>query len=69
MSEHTACKNCIYIIANDSVENGIWYNYTCNASPLPSRFNPILGEYESNPRYDFCRNVNKGNCELFEQEG
>ena len=75
----TICKNCknyIHIICNPSAPS-VWYNHYCKAAPLEKKNNPVTGEVgywtkndlgievESDSEYNYCRNINYGNCVLF----
>jgi len=63
----TTCNKCIYLIeAKDS--RGIWYDYTCRASPEPTAYDPVTGKQEP-VRYKHVREVNLGNCPLFQTLG
>lgn len=79
----TICQNCIYFqnIAKNGFNSDVWYNHLCKASPLPREINPTTGEnvpvqfnslgmkYVSPNDYEFCRNVNDGNCPKYQAEG
>ena len=67
------CKHLEYTGAD------VWYNYFCRASKLKQVVDPVTGnkKYETfnslgtrilvdNP-YRFCRDVNDGHCQLFEE--
>lgn len=70
----TICVNCIHFLQD---EKKIWYNQFCKAKELSKGINPVNGKEEhiitndlgnknfTSTKYDFCRNVNLGNCELF----
>ena len=75
----TICKECInyiHIITNSAAPN-VWYNHYCKAVPLKKKIDPVTGniaywskndfgmEVESDVKYNYCRNINYGNCALF----
>lgn len=71
----TICKKCTNHIQIE--DNDIWYNHLCGAAPLPIGLDPVTGnlrsisnndlgmEYTSEHLYDYCRNINDGDCKLF----
>ncbi len=75
----TICLNCKHFcnIAKDSFHAEVWYNHLCNASPLPTAVDPYDGgvkpfqansfgvQYFTEHQFEYCRNVNKGNCSKF----
>ena len=66
----TACNQCLNRIVNEK-SNGehIWYNNTCKAKKNEKQFNPITGEMEySDKVYVYCRELNRGDCEFFEEK-
>lgn len=65
----TACHDCRHMmhrIANPSAPT-VWYNYLCDATPLPPEFDPITGDMITRePAWAYCRDVNNGECPKFE---
>lgn len=62
----TLCINCEYLInlEPDSVRCRIWYNHLCRAMPRKQRRSVYDGKFEGKA-YEYCRDVNKGNCKHF----
>jgi hypothetical protein len=61
----TACAECKHLIA--SGDRSLWYNLFCGSSPQPLQFDPLTGLWRKpEPRFKFVREVNCGNCPLFE---
>jgi hypothetical protein len=69
----TACKDCKHLIIDDNMWNEAeprWYYMLCHASPRPKAFNPFTGKIEIDEiRYEYCRNINRGDCPKFEAKG
>lgn len=77
----TFCKTCKHHIAaeQNTVRADIWYNHFCAASPRVSVTDPVTGKggySETNDlgravitdnKYRYCRDVNNGDCQLFEE--
>jgi hypothetical protein len=79
----TLCKDCKFhrhIVRNPSAPE-VWYNHYCAASPLPETVDPVTGAtgYASrndlgrdiivDEPYNYCREINDGNCHLFQSAG
>lgn len=67
----TVCYNCRNFFNAEPIgsHSDIWYNHYCLASPKPRKIDPVTGK-ERNAAYDryrYCRDVNTGNCKLYEQ--
>lgn len=71
----TICKECKHHIHDTQNEMApeVWYNHFCGASPLPMALDAVTGKlgystgrYVQEHPYKYCRDVNKGNCSLFE---
>lgn len=79
-TQTTVCYQCKHFHNEEPTgpRKDIWYNHFCKASPLPIAMNPVTGEMQSKSSNDlgttiytdrgfkFCRDVNDGNCELWE---
>lgn len=79
----TVCTQCRHFVNLEpgSVREHIWYNHLCEASPLPTRIDPYDGEekpygcndlgtiYTSPYSFNFCRDINDGECPLFRRKG
>ncbi len=78
----TFCKNCSNFINLDvgSPRENVWYNHLCAASPLPTRIDPFDGnekpfskndlgqEHPSRHWFEYCRDVNNGECQKYSSE-
>lgn len=65
MATLTICRDCKHHRGSGMV----WYNQYCGASPLKKEINVVTGQEETrtgNP-YAYCRDVNDGQCTLFEK--
>ena len=76
----TVCYDCKHFHNEETSgpRKDIWYNHYCKASPLPMEMNPVTGEIQATCTNDlgtkiytdrgfrFCRDINDGNCELWE---
>lgn len=74
------CKYCKHFLNKepDSPRSSVWYNHLCKASPLELATDPVTGEqgylqknslgmaYVTSDQFQFCREVNHGDCDLFE---
>ncbi len=70
----TICAECIHFIN----QGPIWYSQFCAASPLEKAIDPVTGaetymatnslgmHTTSDNAYQYCRDVNDGNCPKFE---
>jgi len=72
----TICVNCKHFIKTSD----IWYNQFCGNKDVGAKkaINPVTGEvgylkkndlggqYYDKNRYPFARDINKGNCSIFE---
>jgi hypothetical protein len=82
LKPQTLCKDCKFhrhIIKNPSAPE-VWYNHYCGASPLPESVDPVTGKvgfvavndlgrpYLTDVQFHHCRDINTGNCHLFEKE-
>lgn len=69
-SPRTICVKCRHFlhISNstdpDKKEPLIWYNCLCQASPSIPYIDPVSGlkAYANGQEYQFCRDVNDGEC-------
>ena len=75
----TICTQCDHYhdMEPNSLRAGIWYNQLCKAVLLPTAIDPVDGRtkpysvndlgntYYGEHIYEYCRNVNDGNCEHF----
>jgi hypothetical protein len=61
----TVCAKCqhLYIVN----KNDAWYRWLCMKAPLPKLFNYVTGETVADPPYSFCRRINEGDCQDFEE--
>ena len=80
ITKTTICYQCKFFHNEEPTgpRKDVWYNHVCKASPLPIDMNPVTGEMQArtcndlgqvihtNRTFEFCRNINKGDCELFE---
>lgn len=73
------CYTCQHF--KNSEPNGprkdMWYNHLCKAAPLDVTINPVTGEaccksrndlgqeYYTNQMFEYCREINKGDCSLW----
>ena len=78
----TICTNCKHHIftASNTADHSIWYNHICGASPLPKTIDPVTGKEGyvttnslgeniiGNRKFEYCRDINNGNCHLYEPE-
>ena len=77
----TICTQCVHFmnLKPRSPRAHIWYNHLCKATPLPTTIDPDgkkrfyavndLGqEYFSDNQYQYCREVNNGNCPKFQAD-
>lgn len=78
----TICKECGHHLnlESRSVRKNVWYNQLCKASPLPLDTDPISGKkraftfnefgnkYFTDFRFQYCRDINKGECQKFLQK-
>lgn len=76
----TICTRCGHFLNLEpgSVREHIWYNHLCKASPLPKGVDPYDGKekacsinafggrYFSDNEFQYCRDVNDGNCQQFQ---
>lgn len=72
------CKHVLRIIRNQACPTS-WYNYQCAAAPRPPAIDPVTGEHGwatrndlgrdtvSDQKFNYCRDVNTGQCSLFEK--
>lgn len=68
MRKGTACLACKHFLNVSQRGDTTWYYNYCKASPKPSVFNHLTGYMEKpNPEFKFCKEVNHGNCLLFEE--
>lgn len=79
----TVCYECVHFknLEPRSPREHVWYNHVCTATPLPVQRDPVTGQLQNVSRNDlgreiftdqpfqFCREINKGNCPLFEKKG
>ena len=70
----TVCTQCVHFMNLEpgSPREHIWYNHLCKATPLPTKVDPcdgktkphgvndLGGEYFTENRFQYCRNVNDG---------
>ena len=61
----TACKDCKHLEIMGDKPN-IWYNQKCLAVRERSEFDCYSGEIRKG-RQAYCRDVNTGHCEHFEE--
>ncbi|MBU1067445.1 hypothetical protein KKE60_06630 [Patescibacteria group bacterium] len=62
----TCCAKCKNFIWR---KEGTWWSKLCMAYPLAMELNPVSGKYETpRQKYEFCRDVNNGHCQSFEQK-
>lgn len=78
--EVTICTQCVHLMNLEpgSPREHVWYNHLCAAVPLPMKVDPYdgktkpygftfsRGEYLTEHQYQYCRNVNKGECSKFQ---
>lgn len=74
------CANCKHVLYTNIEGKPIWYNIFCKASRRREATDPVTGEkgfvasndlggtFVSDQRFDFARDVNKGNCILFKEQ-
>ena len=74
----TICVECAHCVKTDPAP--IWYNFRCSALPQEGERDPVTGiagyprindlggtYYDSCP-YPYCRDINKGDCPMFEKK-
>lgn len=62
-SWRTLCGKCTHhILRLDTPRSHAWYNHFCGKTPLSKNDKLPLDR-----RYDACRYVNNGSCELYEE--
>ena len=68
----TICVNCRYHSGKTSSD--IWYNHRCShpAYELERRQDPVSGQWKYGPymedtKHPYCREINTGDCEGFEE--
>ena len=73
----TICAQCQHFIN----KGPIWYSQFCGASALPIEVDPVTGrrgptgtndlggKYQSDSKYHYARNINKGECLKFKEKG
>ena len=74
----TICKKCKnFKMLNKNNGADCWYNHVCKANKLPVEIDPIDGrekpcsyndlgdKYFSEDKYEYCRDINNGNCQNF----
>mgnify|MGYP001370445318 CR=1 FL=1 len=68
MNPKTICINCkhfIYIGTKEFNPN-FWHYMLCKKSPIPEVINPVTGIKETSNQYNYCKNINFGDCSLYE---
>lgn len=77
----TICGDCRHFLNREPTgpRSDVWYNHMCSASPRPDAIDPVTGKhgyagkndlggaFVTDERYMFCRDVNTGNCSLFDK--
>lgn len=73
----TKCRSFMNLEPGSPREH-IWYNHLCKATPLPTAIDPYDGKtkpcgvndlgnkYFTENQFQYCRNVNEGNCPKFQ---
>lgn len=75
----TICTKCVHFfnLEPNSPRSHTWYNHLCCASPLPKavdpfdgqekpyRTNDIVRQYFVDKEFEYCREINNGNCPKF----
>lgn len=58
------CAKCqhLYIVN----KNDLWYRWLCMQMPREAEYNPVLGVTVADPPYYRCKDINTGNCHLYE---
>lgn len=76
----TICTQCIHFLNLEPTgpRAEVWYNHICRASPLPRIIDPYDGQEKSyrindlgqqhfsDKEFDYCQEINKGDCPKFE---
>ena len=65
----TICAECQHFISiEDGPRTGVWYNLFCGAIEQKPVLNVVTGKRETpnDNGHPCCREVNNGNCKLFE---
>lgn len=68
------CKNCSNFLNQEvgTAREDVWYNHYCLATLRPTRIDSVDGIDKpdgSDSPFEYCRVVNKGACEKYEQAG
>lgn len=78
----TICLNCKFHYNGGRFSGNIlaWYNHFCTASLRTKAIDPVTGEenyigkndlgqeYFTPNSYSYCRDINKGNCPLYQKK-
>ena len=79
----TKCKHYKFIHTNKRESKNMWFNHFCKAVPHKKVIDPVTGEMsylidndleqaiystEKEDQYPFCRDINDGNCEYYEEK-
>lgn len=77
----TVCFRCKFFLNKEpnTPRADVWYNHLCQKRPLLKGINPVtgkpqyiasndLGQYHyTDQEFVFCRDINNGNCQDFEE--
>ena len=63
----TACCRCRHALRLSlHVDPNIWWNWICLAAPGEKRFDAVTGFVTTIA--PFCRDINKGDCRMYEEK-